>query len=305
MDVDVHFAVRNVQEKERFGRPVLLEEPREGLIQGRLERPVLDRPRVDEEELTVAVRPPFERPGHKPPDAASRFRVIDLHQAVEDIPPVKLEDPLAQSRHGRAIEDGPPGLGQDEPHGGRGQGRIGQVFRDRAQLGPVGAEELAAGREVEEQVPDLDRRPLRERDVRDPDELLPFPFDARPAVSLAVRGLEQDAGDRRDARQRLAPEAERRDALEILLAGDLARRMPAERHGRVLRGHALAVVPDGDELLPAVGQLDAQFGRPGVEGILDELLDDRDRPFDDLPGRDLPGELRRQDVNSLHGHLRF
>ena len=304
MDIDIHLSVRDVDEEEGLGRPVLLEHPLERLVQRRLERPVLDRPRVDEEELAVAVRPSLERPRHEPPDAARAFREVDLHQAVEDVPPVELEDALAQSGDGGAIEDGPPAVGQDEPDGRGGQGGVGQVLRDGAQLGPVGAEELPAGREVEEQVPDLDRRPLRERDVRDPDDPLPFPLDARPAVALAVRGLEQDAGDRRDARQRLAAEAERRDALEVLLARDLARRMPAERDGRVLGGHALAVVPDGDEPLPAVGELDADVGRSGVEGILDELLDDRDRPLDDLAGRDLPRKLG-EDVYSWHGLYAF
>ena len=79
--------------------------------------------------------------------------------------------------------------------------------------------------------------------------------------------------------------------------------MAAEAEGGVLGGHALAVVPDGDEPLPAVEELDADLGRPGVEGVLDELLDDGDRPFDDLAGGDLPGELGRQDANSLHGTI--
>ena len=44
----------------------------------------------------------------------------------------------------------------------------------------------------------------------------------------------------------------------------------------------------------SVEELDADVGRAGVEGVLDELLDDRDRPLDDLPGRDLPRKLGRQ-----------
>ena len=212
MDIDIHLSVRDVDKEEGFGRPVLLEYSRERLIQGRLERPVLDRPCVDEKELAVAVRPSLERPRHEPPDAAPALRMIDLHQAVEDVPSVELEDALAQSGHGGAIEDGPPAMGQDEPDGGAGQGGVGQVLRDRAQLGLVRAKELPAGRKVEEQVPDLDRRPLRERDVRNPDDLLPFPFDAVPRSPSPFEVLSRT----RETEETLASASPRKPSVAML-----------------------------------------------------------------------------------------
>ena len=38
----------------------------------------------------------------------------------------------------------------------------------------------------------------------------------------------------------------------------------------------------------------------GVDGVLDELLDDRRRPLDDLAGGDLVGELGRQPMDAVH-----
>ena len=37
-----------------------------------------------------------------------------------------------------------------------------------------------------------------------------------------------------------------------------------------------------------------QPARAGVDGVLDQFLDDRGRPLDDLAGRDLIGEIRWQ-----------
>ena len=76
--------------------------------------------------------------------------------------------------------------------------------------------------------------------------------------------------------------------------------MPLEGERRLLARHPLAVVFDGDQLLAAELDLDGEPARAGVDGVLDQLPDDRRRPLDDLAGRDLVGELRRQTVNPAH-----
>ena len=53
------------------------------------------------------------------------------------------------------------------------------------------------------------------------------------------------------------------------------------------RGDAATVVDDLDQLDAAALDRDADAGRAGVEGVLDELLDDGDRSLDDLSGGDL------------------
>ena len=106
--------------------------------------------------------------------------------------------------------------------------------------------------------------------------------------------------DRRDARQRLAAEPERADRTQVVRARNLARGMTLEREPRVLRLHPLAVVVDANQLLAAEFDGHRDASRARVERVLDQLLDDRCRPFDDLAGRNLIREVRRQKVNPRH-----
>ena len=107
---------------------------------------------------------------------------------------------------------------------------------------------------------------------------------ARPQHEVRHRG---------DRRQRLAAEAERQDGRQIVGSPDLARRVPLDRQPRVLRLHPFAVVLDADLLLAAELDVDREPRRAGVDRVLDQLLDDRGRPLDDLAGGDLVGEIGR------------
>ena len=73
--------------------------------------------------------------------------------------------------------------------------------------------------------------------------------------------------------------------------------MPLERELRVVAIHPRTIVAHANQRLPAVLQLDADRAGAGVEGVLDQLLDDRRRPFDDLTGRDLIGDIGGQDLD--------
>ena len=101
--------------------------------------------------------------------------------------------------------------------------------------------------------------------------------------------LHDEMRNRRDARQRLAAESERVDGREIVGAPNLARRVPLEREPRIFRAHALAVVFDAHEPLAAQLDVDLDAARARVDGVFDELFDDRCRTFDDLAGGDLVG----------------
>ena len=78
--------------------------------------------------------------------------------------------------------------------------------------------------------------------------------------------------------------------MQVLGAGQLARRVAFQRELRVLRSHAGSVVGDGDEVAAAAADLDAHARRTGVERVLDELLDHGSRAFDHLAGGDLVDE---------------
>jgi hypothetical protein len=121
------------------------------------------------------------------------------------------------------------------------------------------------------------------------------------ADRLAPRTRPQrEARDRRDARQRLAAEAEGRDGREVLGAADLAGRVPLDREPRVLRGHPLAIVLDAHEALAAELDRHRDTGGAGVEGVLHELLHDRGGTLDDLAGGNLVGQFRRQSLDAAH-----
>ena len=77
--------------------------------------------------------------------------------------------------------------------------------------------------------------------------------------------------------------------------------MPLERELQLLRGDAGAVI--GDAELGVEGALDAHLDGlgPGVERVLHQLLERRERPLDDLPGGDARRRLGREPADRL-GH---
>ena len=76
--------------------------------------------------------------------------------------------------------------------------------------------------------------------------------------------------------------------------------MAFEGQQRIVAHHAAAVVGDAYELAPAALDRDHDAGGAGVERILQQLLDHRSRPVDDLAGRDLIGHLVGQYVDAAH-----
>src|SRR5262245_28012651 len=63
--------------------------------------------------------------------------------------------------------------------------------------------------------------------------------------------------------------------------------MSLDREARVLSRHAFAVVFHSNQLLAAQLDGNPDPGRARIDSVLDQLLDDRRRPLDDLAGRDL------------------
>ncbi len=170
------------------------------------------------------------------------------------------------------------------------------------QLGLAGLQELASGGDVEEQRGDVDRRAAGaggRLDRQDPAALEEHP---RP-LPRRRRGGELDLGHRGDRRQRLAAEAQGGDLLEVGHRGDLARRVAVEGEERVVAVHAGAVVGDADPLPPAPFEVDLEPRRPGVEGVLDQLLDHRRRPLHHLPGGDLRHQPVGQDLDARHAGI--
>ena len=116
----------------------------------------------------------------------------------------------------------------------------------------------------------------------------------RADLGLGWTRDERDTGDGGDAGERLAPEAKRRDALQIVERADLAGGVAREGQRQVIAREAGAVVGHADEVQPTAHQVNANLPRARVDGVLDQLLDHRGGPLDDLAGGDLGGDILRQ-----------
>ena len=67
--------------------------------------------------------------------------------------------------------------------------------------------------------------------------------------------------------------------------------MPGDREREILALDAAAVVSHANELDAATGEFDIDRPRPGVEAVLQQLLQRRRRTLDHLAGGDLVDQL--------------
>jgi hypothetical protein len=145
-------------------------------------------------------------------------------------------------------------------------------------------QELAACGHAGEQLRDADARPgargrglaRLDRAVRDHDAC------ARRRGHRARNELH--AAHRADARQGLAAKAERRDTRQVGERANLRRRVTCDREVELIARDAAAVVRDADARAcrHLIVVADSHAPRARVERVLDELLEDRSRPLDDL-----------------------
>src|SRR5437763_964903 len=87
--------------------------------------------------------------------------------------------------------------------------------------------------------------------------------------------------------ERLAAEAQRADAEEVVGVFELAGGVAGERQRQVVGVDAAAVVRDADQFGAALLDLDVDAPAAGVHGVFEQLLDDAGGPFDDLASSDL------------------
>lgn len=196
-------------------------------------------------------------------------------------------DAVATVADGTVVAGLPAVVADPQLHLRARQRQRAQPLLDVAQLGALGAQEAPACRGVEEQVAHLDagaRRVRVRRGVADPAAV-----DLQPPGVLAAgqAGGDGETAHRGDRRQGLAAEAQGADRLEVVEAGDLAGRMPRHRQRQFIRRYTAAVVADADQADAALLQVDVDARGPGVERVLDQLLDHRGRAFDHFAGGDL------------------
>ena len=164
-------------------------------------------------------------------------------------------------------------------------------------LGGIAAQEFEPGRDIVEQVLDADRRalgvaaPLAAHHVRALDA------QARAGRLALGAGGQRDLRDGGDAGQRLAAKAQRVDVIQVLDLAQLAGRVPGKGQLDLGGGDAAAVVGDAHQAPPALAHLDVDRGRPGVDGVFDQLFDHRRRSLDHLAGRDFVRDFLAQNLD--------
>jgi len=203
---------------------------------------------------------------------------------------VLLGGPEARAPGGHVVEevldrDGGAGDGRD----GLGAGRVEQLA-----VAVAGAEAVLRGRQGS--APGRAGRRRRPRPAA-------LAFGAAAATARVLLLLLGHPAHRRHgqvrherhARQRLAPEPQRRDRLEVLERAQLAGRVPPRQQRQVARGDARAVVLHLQQAAAAVARGDGDAARARVEGVLEELLEGGGGALDDLARGDavdrLEGEL--------------
>jgi len=100
-----------------------------------------------------------------------------------------------------------------------------------------------------------------------------------------------------DARQRLAPESEADDGVEVRELRQLARGMANECHRELVRSDAHPIIADSNRCAARPAYVDVDAPGAGIERVLHQLLDDRRRPLDHLACRDGVGDLGCEQKN--------
>ncbi len=302
VDVDVDTIRRNPDEQVHLRTALLDGRDAVGLGDGVRDRPVLDDAAVDEDVLSPADRPLIAERGDVALDLEPRGLLADLDQ-IEPLAE-QLKEALGRPRRRRALQQPPRrrrGAAQQRETDFRiAKRHLGHQTGNLRRLGGVGLQELLAGRQVVEEVGDVDAGAFGRPDFAFGDDRAALHADLGACRAPPRPRPEREARDRGDARQRLTAEAEGANRPEVFGPGNLAGRMTLERQPRVLRLHPLAVVLDAQQPLAAKLHRHDDPRRPGVDGVLEQFLDDRRRPLDDFAGRYLIGEVEREAVDTGH-----
>ncbi len=109
--------------------------------------------------------------------------------------------------------------------------------RDLRRFRRVRLQELAARRQVVEEIADLDERPFGRPHFGDGSDDAAVDADLGPGLLAARTSAHQKMRDRGDGRQRLAAESQRDDGPQVVGPPDLARGVPLDGETRILGIH--------------------------------------------------------------------
>ena len=191
-------------------------------------------------------------------------------------------------------------LDETEVDIGIGQRVASDQIGDPASLGVLRLEELATGRDVVEQIVHTHDGPAGGPDRLHRSDLPRFDNDTRPDLFAGGPRYELQPAYSPDRGQGLAAEAEACDRHQVVDGLQLGGRIASNRQRDFLRRDSRTVIGHLDKAATALFDANLDGPSTGVERVLDQLLDDRGRPLDDLTRSD-----RRRDAlgENAYQHL--
>jgi len=268
-----------------------------GLARGVGQQLVADEAAIDEEVLLVASGARIRRQRGEPRQAQRTGAGVERARMRKEVVADDFPCPTLKVGAGETALRGSV-VAQREGDIGTGKRHAPQHLVAVGEFGGLGLEELAPRRGVEIQVGDLDHRAGGQRGGFDVGGI------AAQAPGVGLRGMlagNRDPGDRGDRGQRLAAEAVAGDALEVVEAADLARRMTRQRQRQVVGADAAAVVGDADQAHATFFELHVDARGAGIEAVFQQFLEHRGGAFDHLAGRYLADQEVRQRLDDSHG----
>src|SRR5712691_1402963 len=121
-----------------------------------------------------------------------------------------------------------------------------------------------------------------------------------PDVNAHAGAAALDVRDRGNARKCLTAEPEAGDGVEVGEGRDLAGRVAHKCKRQLVRGNSGSVVAYTNRRPSGTSHVGADAARVGIEGVFDELFDNRCGTFDHLPGGDRIRDLGQEDANLRH-----
>jgi hypothetical protein len=302
--VDVHIDGGGIHVEEEEGDGVLA--LHEGCViafaKGVIEGGVLHGAAIDEDELLGAGGAADAGLADETAEAdAGDFLVGDFEQLGGESGTAEVADALEKVRRGRELVDDAVVIDEDEADGVVTDGLEMELVLDVAALGGRGAEEFATRRKVEEQVIGFYLRSGGVSAVANVLDLPGVDEEIGADEGAVLAGGEAEAGDAGDAGDGLAAEAKGGDGGEVEAGAYFAGGVAFEAEEGIVAVHAGAVVDDADGGGAAAADHDLNLAGSGVEGVLDELFDDRGGTLDDLAGGDLAGDLLGKQGDAAHG----
>ena len=293
-DVHVHAVRIHFQIDEIGWSDSVSDHPLVGLHNGLVQVRTPEIPSVDEEKLVSQSFPRRVRPSNETPQAYHGGVRADINNISGDRCPEKIHNPVFQGFRRLENENVLPVVTEREPNLRPRQSHFRELFDNMLELYVVRLQEFPSGRHIVEKISDSYVCPFRSGD------LCRGIVDRRRELNLAANllilraGLQRHLSHRRDRGQRLAPESEGRDVLQILRGRDFRCGVPLETEHGIVRIHPLAVVYDLDQSPSRVLDYHRDLFRPRIYGILHKFLHHGSRPLHNLSRGDHIRYVSRQ-----------